>query len=1138
MRKKIFPRRMQLCILLIFNITCFAKGQMEEARNITDILTETRKKFDVDFVYESNTFPTTKVSFNVKKYTSLEKLLQDLLLPLQLKYKKVLTGTYMIYKINSSNEKLSVDDQFSPSQLPLVSAKIINVFAQIHVSGTVTDQLSGLPLEGVNILIKGTTKGVTTDKNGQFKLDIEGINTALAVSLVGYLPQEIKVGSDINFSIILISNSQALNEVVVVGYGTRKRKELSTAISSVSSKDIASLPVSDAGQALQGKVAGVTIVQNSGAPGGTGGTGIKIRGISSITGTNNPLIVVDGYPLPDQGADNVLNSFGTGDIESIDVLKDASAASIYGVRASNGVIMITTKRGKAGKTSLTVDMYSGLQQAWSLPTLLNAKEYAIANSEARIASGLPILNKLANFNAIETQYGKGTDWLKEIFRKAAIRNINITAAGGSDKAQFLFSAGYFRQDGIIYKTDFERFNLRLNGDVKPTSWVKIGSSLSMNKFIEHGTDTYTPFNSVILLGLTAPPTVKPRNDDGSYAGGNGSADGFNEPSPIYNLEVPQNSNTKYRITGNVFAEINLLAGLKFKALVGADYNYQENRSFNPATASSGGRPFNTTNYFTQKGLYTDYLTELSLSYEKMIAAKHKITAVIAYNYQENKYSFLLAGRGNGTFTPQIPVLDNTVFNPTDISQTYNGAEDGVNSRLLSYVGRVNYDYAGKAFLTLSIRRDGSSNFAPQNKFAIFPSVSAGWRLSEESFFKNIRFMNELKVRASFGYTGNPNVPANKYIAAINRGFQYTLGNSTGSDGVVNGAAISSSFNPNIKWEKNEQLNIGIDASILKNKINFSIDVYQRRSKDLILGVTPPSISGTYEPVPFNTGTMQNRGIDLSVTALIIAEKNLRWNTSAVIGRYKNEVISLGLSSPFDNGFVRITGGSKRITQGAPADYFYGFQTEGIFQDYKEIANHAVQTAGTDPTISTAPGDIKFKDLNGDGVINDKDRTNIGNSNPSFTYGVTNNVAYKNFELSIFMQGSVGNKVLNFTRWYTEGGTSNGNYSKDVITRWTGPGTSNTMPRLVLNDPNGNNRVSDRFVENASYIRMKNVKLAYNLPASWLNKAKMKKVQLYVSSQNLVTITKYTGMDPEVGGGVDIGFYPQARTFLAGVSIEF
>ena len=1020
----------------------------------------------------------------------------------------------------------------------LLGSMFNQVFAQkLEVTGTVTKKTTGEPLPFATVSVKGSAMATKTDGAGKFSLSIPQKQATIVVTFSGMASVIETVGASgvVNFK--LDDEAATLSDVVVVGYGTRKRRDLSTAVSSIASKEIASTPIADAGQALQGRVSGVTVVQGSGAPGGTGGSVIRIRGISSISGTGNPLIVVDGYPLPDQAADNVLNSFGTGDIESIDVLKDAGALAIYGVRASNGVIMITTKRGKAGRASLSLDSYRGIQQAWKLPTMLNAREYAIANTEARIASGLQPLSKLSDFDAVETQYGKGTNWLDEIFRNAAIQSVNLTASGGSDKSQYSFSAGYFKQDGIVYNTDFERFNLRFNGDIKVNSRIKIGNTLALNKFIERGTDTYTAFNSVIILASTAPPTVRPRNNDGTYAGGIGSVDGFDEPNPIYQLEVPQNKNVKYRVNGSVFTEINILKELKFKAMFGADFTNQEINNFSPATPSTGGRPINLSGYFVQKGLNPDYLAEYTLTYDKTFNEKHKINAVAGYTFQESRYSYVFAGRG-GQFTQLIPALNNQVFTPTDVSQIYNGAEDGIGTRYLSYFGRMNYDFDGRGTLGLSIRQDGSSNFAPQNKFAIFPAISASWMLTQEKFLQSTKWLDELKIRASFGYVGNPNAAPFAYIQAINQSFQYTFGNSQGSGGIVNGAAPSRTFNPDIQWEKNEQLNIGLDGSMFKNRLGFSVDVYQRRSKDLILGVAPAFVSGTYESIPFNTGTLQNRGIDLSLNTRVVTSKSFNWNANGVITAYKNEVTSLGLASPINRGFTRINGGSLRTEQGFPVSYFYGFVTDGIFQSNQEIANHATQTAGNDPTTSTAPGDIRFKDLNGDGVINDLDRTNIGNSNPTFTYGLTNTLTYKNFELTVFIQGSSGNKVLNFTRWYTEGGVSNGNYSNDVIGRWTAPGTSNKMPRLALNDPNGNNRVSDRFVEDASYLRVKNMRLAYNIPARWTEYLKIKRTQLYASCQNLVTITNYSGFDPEVGNGVDYGFYPQARTFLAGITVDF
>ena len=1018
----------------------------------------------------------------------------------------------------------------------LVLFSFESIAQTMNIKGTVLNKQTREKLIGATITIEGTGKAAISDEKGEFSITTSK-NSTLLVSHIGMQSEKFTIKKAGSIEIGLDEVSKDLNEVVVVGYGSQKRKNLSTSISSITSKEVTATPVADAAQALQGRISGVTIVQGSGAPGGTGGTSIKIRGISSLTGTNNPLIVVDGYPLPDQSADNILNSFGTGDIETIDVLKDAAAASIYGVRASNGVILITTKRGKAGKASINIDMYTGLQDAWQLPSMLNAREYAVINTEARIASGLEPIAKLKDPAAIEATYGAGTNWLNQTFRKAAMKSINLTATGGSDKASYLLSAGYFKQDGIIDQTDVERFNLRFNGDIQANNWLKIGNSLSMNKLVEHSADTYNPFNSVILLSLMAPPTVTSKNTDGTWAGGNGSIDGFNEPNPTYQLYVPKNEFTKYRINGNIFAEATFLNDFKLKLLVGGDYNYYTRTSFNPATPSTGGRPISISGYSVQNGLNPDYLTELTLTYDHTFNQNHHVNLVGGYTFQENQYSFLLAGRG-GNFAQSIPALNDIVFRPTDISQTYNASEDGISSRLVSYFARFNYDFNNKYYFGFSIRRDGSSNFAPSNKFAVFPSVSAAWRLTQEEFMKNFDWVTDLKLRASYGFTGNPNVAGYAYLQSVNQSFQYTFGNSASSGGIVGGAAPSKSYNPDIKWEKNEQLNVGIDANLWNGKIGFSLDVYQRRSQDLILYVAPPYISGTYESVPFNTGTLQNRGVDLSINSKVVSTRKFNWNVSAVASTYKNEVVSLGLSAPLDGSFARITGGSLRTTQGMPANYFYGFITEGVFQSYDEIKNHAVQTAGTNPTTSTAPGDIKFKDLNNDGVINDKDRANIGNAFPNFTYGLTNTLSYKNFDLTLFIQGSSGNSVLNFTRWYTEGGVSNGNYSKDVINRWTGPGTSNEMPRMTLNDPNGNNRVSDRFVEDASYVRLKNVRLAYNLSALMANKFKLNKASIYVSAQNLLTFTKYSGMDPEVGGGVDLGFYPQARTFTVGVNFDF
>lgn len=1111
-------------------------GSSPGAITVSEVLGNTRKLFNVDFVYQSDILPADKINFDIGKYSALEPLLADLLTPYHLKFKKVLSTTYVIFKNNDDLIKLGeIIRKQNGGELPIDFPTISNdtKSSSFILTGTVTDKSTGFFLEGVSVKINDKQKGTITDKNGAFSLSINNNDTEVIFSAIGYEQQNIKISSTAAVNIAMVTKAQGLNDVVVVGYGTRKKKELTSSISSVSGKDINGLPVSDAAQAIQGKVSGVIITQGSGAPGGTGGTQIRIRGISSVTGTNNPLIVLDGFPLPDQTADNVLNSFNINEIESIDVLKDASAASIYGVRGSNGVIMITTKRGKAGKTSVNLDVYRGIQQAWYLPKMLNAREYAVINTEARIASNLPVIPKLSDPDAIEQQYGQGTDWLDEVFRYAAIQNVAVNINGGSDKAQFALMGNYLKQDGILFNTDFERFNLRFNGDLKVSNKFKVGNSLTVSKTTEHGKDTYTPFNSIIILASTSPPTVTPYNPDGSYAGGQGNIDGFSEPNPVYNLEVPQATNTKYRITGTVFGEYEIIKGLKLKANLGGDLVIQRLNTYSPAIPSTGGKPIQITGVTEQANINPSYVSEITLNYER-IFGDHNISATAGYTAQDNNYYILGAGR-NGYTRLGFPVLDDNIFAPANTTQTYNYDSYG-ETRLLSSIARVNYSYKNRYIFTGTIRRDGSSNFGPNNKFAIFPSFAAAWRLSDETFMQNVTLFKDLKLRASYGFTGNQNVGGFSYLAKINTGIQYPFGNSSGSGGINSGAAPTATANPDLKWEKNEQIDFGIDAS-LKGSFSFSADVYRRKSIDLIFYVAPPALSGTYESIPLNTGSMQNTGIDVSVNGTLLKTKSFSWTSNLVLSAFKNEVTSLGLSGPIDNTFSRIQGGSTRVEAGFPAFYFYGFVTEGIFQNYDEIQKHAVQVAGTDPSTSTAPGDIKFKDLNNDGVINDKDRTNLGNSYPSFTYGFTNNLSYKGFELSIFIQGSQNNKVLNFTRWYTEGGVSNGNYSRDVLGRWTGEGASNSMPRVIENDPNQNNRVSDRFVEDASYLRIKNLRVAYTFPARWSKYAGINKFQLYGSSQNLLTLTKYKGMDPEVGNGVDYGFYPQARTFLIGVNID-
>lgn len=1099
--------------------------------SLPGVLELLEQKFQVSFFYKGDALKSKTVAASVLNYNSLTSALYGITLETGLQFEQTGKSVYTIIDKKAKADPMTSSGT-GTNQVDSVSKSV--ALAPITVKGVILDE-EGKPIPGAAIIVVGTQRGTTTGLDGTFSIEAEDTDI-LQIRYVGYESQDVAIAGRASVSVSMKPKMNEAKEVVVVGYGTKTKREVSSAIGSVTAKEVTATPVADAAQALQGRVAGLTVIQNSGAPGGSGGTSIRIRGISSVTGSNNPLVVLDGFPLPDQTADNVLNSLSPNEIESIDVLKDAAAASIYGVRGSNGVVIINTKRGKEGKTNISLDYYRGIQNVWNLPTMLNAEEYAIINSEARLASGLPPLSKLADPAAVKTQFGEGTDWLDQIFRAAAMTNVSLNVSGGTDKMKYALSGSYYNQDGIVKGTSFDRFNFRFNGDAQVSKKLKVGNSIILSRTTEIPKNTYDPFNSLLLLAVAAPPTVSVRNPDGSWAGGNGGEDGYNEPNPVYDIYVPQTKNTKFRSVGSIFGEYELLKGLTFRANLGMDFVMQNIRIWNPATPSSGGRPISITGFQDQINYSPSYLAEYTANY-KFNIKDHNITALAGYTAQDNNYHTLGAGR-NGYTRLDLQVLDDAATVPQTVSQTFNYGGYGTN-RLISYVGRVSYDFKGKYLFSGSLRRDGSSNFGPGNKYAVFPAFSVGWNVIDEDFMQSIRQVSNLKIRASFGQTGNQNVPAFAYLQRINTGIQYPLGNNSGAGGANTGAAPTSTKNPDLKWEKNEQMNLGIDVGVFSNRVSASVDFYKRSSKDLIFLVSPPTTSGTYESTPLNTGTMTNTGIDLTLNTINLpATSKLKWNSTLIFSKFKNEVTDLGQSAPIFSTFSRITGGGLRVDEGLPVNYFYGYVAEGIFQTQEEIAAHAVQTAGTDGINGTSPGDIKFKDINGDGIINDKDRTNLGNSVPNFTYGFTNTISYDIFELSVFLQGSSGNKALNFTRWYTEGGVSNGNYSAEVLNRWTGPGTSNEMPRMTQADPNQNNRVSSRFIEDASYLRVKNIRFTVSLPNKWNKATTASKIRFYGSVQNAFTFTKYTGFDPEVGGGVDIGFYPQARTWLGGITVDF
>ena len=1015
--------------------------------------------------------------------------------------------------------------------------------ATIPVKGRVTGA-DGTGLPGVTVLVRGTSTGTTTGVDGSFSFSAPE-NSTLLFSFVGFVSQSVVLTSAnaADVAVTLRETAQGLGEVVVVGYGTQQRTDVTGAISTVSGAAIASQPVADPTQALQGRAAGVTVTQNSGAPGGAGGTSVRIRGISSA-GNNSPLYVVDGFPLPTSDAngnavENQLNSINPNDIESIDVLKDASATAIYGVRAANGVVIITTKRGKAGSASISVDGYRGFQQVWRKLDLLNSQQYATINNESLLAAGQPINPKYADPSALPVN----TDWQKAVFRPTAvIQSYNISASGGSDKARYALSAGYFQQDGTLNGSNFERFTVRANGDITLNKYVKVGNSLAIthqqDRQLNTGNDEFGVLNNVIQL----PPTIPVYNPDGSYYQPTATVDNFIEPNPVLQSLITNAKFSRNRIIGSFFGEVEPLKGLRFRTNVGADLIFDNNNGFTPSLGPNSPRN-SVAGAYSETKYNPTYLIENTLTYNHTFAEQHHLTVLAGQSAQQFQYMYTNAYRSGFVNNTLQNINAGPASNPAyPVTNSGIGIEP-ITDRLASYFGRVNYDFAGKYLLTATARLDGTSQFAPGYQFGFFPGASVGWRISEESFIKDIPVISNLKLRGGYGKVGNPlNAGRFAYLATINSGISYPFGTT-----VFQGAAPTRGANELLRWENNYQADLGLDVGLFGNRVELSVDIYNRRSPNLISNVPPTLVSGTYELVPTNAVSSRNNGIDLSLNTrnLVGGDNSVGWTTGLVFSAYRNRILNLNVATPF-NGTVTRTGTAiSRFDQNSSIGSFYGYVADGLIQTADELAAlNKNSPTGLYQLSGTAPGDIKFRDMNGDGVVNDQDRVFIGNPNPNYTFGVTNTVSYRGFDLTAFVQGSEGGKIYNLNRVYTEGGLySNGNSSTRVLGRWTGPGTSTDVPRAIAGDPNQNLRVSSYFVEDGSYVRLKTLTLGYNFAKPLVSRFGGQTLRVYVTAQNLVTLTKYTGYDPEIGSqagafGIDRGVYPQARVFTAGLNIGF
>lgn len=1009
------------------------------------------------------------------------------------------------------------------------------------VNGIVKDDI-GMPVPGATILIKNTNKGTTTDFDGKFNIDAP-INGVFVISYVGYTTVEIPINAKKEFSITLVPNQELLDEVVVVGYGTQKKSVVTGAISSIKEGDLAELPITRIEQSLQGRVSGLTIAANSGQPGSS--STIRVRGITTF-GSNEPLWVVDGVVV-DAGGIGYLNQ---SDIASIEVLKDAASQAIYGARAATGVILVTTKKGKAGKISVNYNGFTGVSSPARKLNLLNATEYATLMNEASVTGGGAI--KFSN----PSSYGEGTDWQEQIFNNNAQRySHELSLSGGNDKSTFYASFGITDQEGIVSSeiSHYIRKNIRLNSTHKINDYISFGQTVgySREKNIGIG-NTNSEFGGPLASAINLDPltpTIEtdpiisnqaPYTNNGVFKDVNGNPYGISSQvgqeitNPLaYQLTRLDNYGWSDNFVGNAYVEIEPIKGLKARTTLGGKLAYWGGQSYTPEAYLNAAFVISQNNISRSSNKGFGWNMENTISYTKDIN-EHNFNVLLGQGvYVDN----ITSGEGVTYFDIPVSSYKDASFNfsvPTDQIDAY--AYTGAEHKVTSIFARLNYDYKEKYLFTGIMRRDGSSRFGSNNKYGIFPSFSLGWVPSKEDFWPENDVVNQIKIRGGYGVTGNDAIGDFRYLATIGDGRNYTIG-SSGS--VTIGNSPNAPSNPDLKWEETSQTNIGFDATILKN-FRLSFDWYNKTTTGILQDVPIPGYVGSTGSPVGNVADMINKGVDIELGYnKSYKEFNVSINGNASI--LKNEVSYLGNGIEFLSGGATIQSSTFPITRtqvGESFNSFYGFKTNGIFQNQDEI-NAYTNTSGGLIQPNAKPGDFKWQDIDGDGLITDDDREFLGSSIPKITFGFTLNLDYKNFDFMVFAQGAAGNKIFQGLRRLDIG---NANYQTTALGRWAGEGTSNSYPRLTTNDTNKNfNNPSDFYLEKGDYLRFKTIQFGYSLPKQVIDKAGLDKVRIYLTGENLFTFTKYSGYDPEIGGGIfgiDRGYYPQAKTGMFGINLQF
>ena len=973
---------------------------------------------------------------------------------------------------------------------------------KITVNGTIRDA-AGNPVVGASIVdLKNPASGTSSGIDGAFSLSADP-KAELEISFIGYRSQRIPLNNRTHLEITLEEDTAQIDEVVVVGYGTMRKNDLTGAIASVSSKQIRDTPVANVGQAIQGKISGVQIV-DAGKPGDN--VTIKIRGLGTIN-DSDPLVVIDGVPT-----DLGLASLNMADIDRIDVLKDASATAIYGARGANGVVMVTTKRGQSGEGRLSVTANWAIQNVTSIPEMLNAAEYAAYSNDMLSAAGLATNPAWSDPSSL----GEGTDWLDELFQTGVMQNYTVSYSGGNEKSHYYVSGGFLDQSGTVRTVNYQRFTFQNNNDTQLFRWLKLSNNITFS------TDKKSAGSYSISDAMKALPTQSVKDADGSWSGPEGNSYWYGDiRNPIGTLYTNDNQTKGYNFLANISAEVTLFPWLRFKSPFGYDAKMWYNDNFSQAYDYSPTPVEETTRYQDTNKSFT-YLWDNYFTFERTFADKHDVSLMVGSSAQWNRTDAFNATMAGFLFD-SVHEFDNG----NTMKDIGGSSSDWA---LLSFMARLNYTYDDRFLVTATFRRDGSSRFGPDHRWGNFPSVSAAWRISRERWFPQDSFVSDLKLRAGYGITGNEKIGSYSYISTYSTG-SYIFGSN-----VVSTLMAKTMANPTIHWEEVRQSNIGIDAALFNSRLNFSVDAYVKNTADMLVKAAIPITSGFEDTTTTytNAGKVRNKGVEMSLRSVNLDGCNggLRWETTVTATFNRNRIISLNRDTPLYQN--EINGAYVTMQRnGSPINVFYGYVTDGLFQTQEEVDNHAFQESGT------APGDIRFKDLNNDGVINDEDRTIIGDPNPDWMFSMVNDFSWKGFDLSIYLQGVTGNEIFNATNITTEGMSSAHNQTASVRYRWVGYGTSTVMPRAVYGDPNHNARISDRFVEDGSYLRLKNITLGYTLPARWMKQLHIQNARIYFSCENLATLTKYTGFDPEIGiNGIDNGTYPVSRTFSLGVNFNF